>query len=129
MISQPNDQILEGSFSRRQILQQNIRWKALDEIHKIYMLCTAQTPIFQKFQHRQFVFAFATLEMLNSLHFSNLVASFADFSEICSEFLRFSRKTLQQLDIPRSQFHFSMIIPEIHLIFDLIFDLILFNFV
>ena len=23
---------------RRQILQENIRWKALDEIHKIYML-------------------------------------------------------------------------------------------
>ena len=37
---------------RRQILQINIRWKALDEIYKIYnftCLCTAQTSIFQKF--------------------------------------------------------------------------------
>ena len=35
---------------RIQILQVNIRWKALDEIYKMYMLfCTAQTSIFQKF--------------------------------------------------------------------------------
>ena len=42
---QTNEQTLQGSFSsvsslyyRRQILQENIRWKALDEIYKIYML-------------------------------------------------------------------------------------------
>ena len=50
------------------------------------------------------------------------------------DFPRFSRKTLQLLEISRFQFTFSMIIPEIHLIFDLnllvdlIFDSILFNF-
>ena len=42
--------------------------------------------------------------------------------------LRVPRKTLQLFEIFRFQFNFSMIIPEIHLIFDLIFDLILFNF-
>ena len=54
---------------------------------------------------------------------------FADFHEICSDFLRFSRKTLQLLKISWFQFNFSMIIPEIHLIFYLIFDLILYNFI
>ena len=34
---------------RRQILQENIRWIALDEIYKIYIFYTAQTSIFQKF--------------------------------------------------------------------------------
>ena len=54
---------------------------------------------------------------------------FADFHEIWSDFLRFSWETLQLLEISRFQFNFSVIIPDIHLIFDLIFDLILFNFI
>ena len=66
--------------------------------------------------------------MLKSSIFPDFVVIFADFHEICSDFLRFSRKTLQLLEISRFQFNFSMIIPDIHLIFDLIFDLILFNF-
>ena len=33
---------------RLQILQENIRWKALDEIYKIYMLLHRSDPIFQK---------------------------------------------------------------------------------
>ena len=53
---------------------------------------------------------------------------FADFHEIWSDFLRFSWETLQLLEISRFQFNFSVIIPDIHLIFDLIFDLILFDF-
>ena len=72
--------------------------------------------------------AFSTLEMLKSSIFPDVVVIFADLHEICSDFLRFSWKTLQILEISRFQFNFSMIIPEIHLIFDLIFDLILFNF-
>ena len=76
----------------------------------------------------QFFLAFSKLEMLKSSIFSNFVVIFADFHEMCSDFLRFSRKMLQLLKISRFQFNFSMIIPEIHLIFDLIFDLILFNF-
>ena len=40
LIFQPNYQIYRARsrLCRRQILQENIRWKALDEIYKIYML-------------------------------------------------------------------------------------------
>ena len=40
LISQPNAQTLEDSFAlyRCEILLQKIRWKARDEIYKIYML-------------------------------------------------------------------------------------------
>ena len=50
---------------------------------------------------------------------------FADFHEIWSDFLRFSWDSLQLLEISRFQFNFSVIIPDIHLILDLIFYLIL----
>ena len=53
---------------RRQILQVNIRWKALDESYKIYMLLhRLDLNISEKFRH--FLLAFSTLEMLKSLHF------------------------------------------------------------
>ena len=45
-----------GIRARRQILQVNIRWKALDEIYKITCFCIAQASIFQKFS--SFFFAF-----------------------------------------------------------------------
>ena len=48
---------------RRQILQENIRWKALDEIYKMYMLSTAQASIFQQ------KFADFFLELLENLAF------------------------------------------------------------
>ena len=57
--------------------------------------------------------------------FPDFVVIFADFHEICSDFFRISRKPLQLLEISRFRFNFSMIIPEIHLMFDLIF----FNFI
>ena len=40
LIFQPNDQIYQARYLlyRRQILQENIRWKALDEIYKLYVL-------------------------------------------------------------------------------------------
>ena len=50
---------------------------------------------------------------------------FTDFHEVCSDFLGFSRKTLQLLKISRFQFDFSMIKPDIYLIFDVLLDLIL----
>ena len=67
--------------------------------------------------------AFSTLELLKRSIFLNFVVILADFHEIRSDFLRFSRKcgkTLQQLllEISRFQFNFIMIILEIHLIFD-----------
>ena len=57
---------------RRQILQVNIRWKALDEIYKIYMLLhRSDLNISEIF--RQFFFAFLAkickiLLFLNSFH-------------------------------------------------------------
>ena len=50
---------------RRQILQENIRWKALDEIYKIYMLLhRSDLNISAKF--RRFWGAFSKLEKLRS---------------------------------------------------------------
>ena len=53
---------------RRQILQENIRWKALDEIYKIYMLLH-RSDLNISAKLRQLLWAFSTLEMLYSLHF------------------------------------------------------------
>ena len=53
---------------RHQILQENIRWTALDEIYKIYMLLHRSDPnISAKF--RQTCWRFQMLEMLKRLHF------------------------------------------------------------
>ena len=53
---------------RRQTLQENIRWKALDEIYKIYMLLhRSGLNILANF--RRFFFAFSKLEMLKSCNF------------------------------------------------------------
>ena len=49
---------------RRQILQENIRWKALDEIYKIYMLLhRSDLNISENF--RQTFFAFFGENLLN----------------------------------------------------------------
>ena len=50
---------------RRRFLQENIRWKALDEIYKIYMLLHRSDLIISEKVH-QFGGAFSTLEMLKS---------------------------------------------------------------
>ena len=63
---------------RRQILQVNIRWKALDEIYKIYMLLhrsdlNISETVRQTFSHfRQ--------------NFANFAHSRKKFIEFCSEF-------------------------------------------
>ena len=50
---------------RRQILQENIRWEALDEIYKMYMLLhRSDLNISEKC--RQFVAAFSKLEMIKT---------------------------------------------------------------
>ena len=82
--------------------------------------CTAQTSIFQK--NSSNYLAFFTLEIRKRLQFVQIssrcslismrfhfVAMFADFKDICSDFLRFCRKcgkTLQLLIISRFQFNF-----------------------
>ena len=72
---------------------------------------------------------FENAKKFDFVQISSWLKIFADFHEICSDFLRFSWKTLQLLEISRFQFNFSMIIREIHSIFDLIFDLILLNYI
>jgi len=63
---------------RRQILQENIRWKALDEIYKIYMLLhRSDLNISENF--RQFFFAF----------FGKLLQNFVIFEFFSVILLRF----------------------------------------
>ena len=62
---------------RRQILQQNIRWKALDEIYKIYMLLhhldvNISAKCHQTFSHLSV--------------FGNCLQNFIIFIEFCSDF-------------------------------------------
>ena len=73
---------------RRQILQVNMRWKALDEIYKIYMLLhRSDLNISEKFRSIFWkIFA-------KNRHFLTLFIDFcSDFDEILSEFRRYSRK-------------------------------------
>ena len=72
---------------RRQILQVNIRWKALDEIYKIYMLLhRSDLNISAKF--REF-FSHLFKILQKTLFFIEFCS---EFDEIFSEFHRFSRK-------------------------------------
>ena len=78
---------------RRQSLQVNVRWKALDEIYKIYMFLH-RSDLNISANVRQFMGAFSTLEMLKRLQlFANFVAIFADFNEICSDFLEIPKNS------------------------------------
>ena len=76
---------------RRQILHVNIRWKAFDEIYKIYMLLH-RSDLNISANVRQFCFAFSTLEMLKSSIFSNFVVIFADFMKFARIFSDFLEK-------------------------------------
>ena len=76
---------------RRQILQVNIRWKALDEIYKIYMLLhRSDLNISEKF--RQF-FRIFWQNFAKIRYFLILFTDFcSDFDEILSEFRQYFRK-------------------------------------
>ena len=70
---------------RRQILQVNIRWKALDEIYKIYMLLRrSDLNISENF--RQFFFAFFGKIYKISLCLNFFIDFCSDFDESLSEF-------------------------------------------
>ena len=72
---------------RRQILQENIRWKALDEIYKIYMLLhRSDLNISENF--RQFFSHFMAKICKNSLFWILFIDFCSDFDEILSEFRR-----------------------------------------
>ena len=73
---------------RRQIFQENIRWKALDEIYKIYMLLhrsdlNNSEILRQTFSHFSVMFARFT-------HFRKMFSEFcSEFDEILSEFRKY----------------------------------------
>ena len=69
--------------------------------------------------------AFSALEMLKrSKQISNFAAIYADFHEICSDFLENAEKRCNLSEFLNFNLIFIMIIPDIYLIFDWIFDLI-----
>ena len=83
---------------RRQILQENIRWKALDEIYKIYMLLhRSDLNISENF--RQTFFAFLGKNCKNSLFLTCFIIFCSDFDEISSEFRRYLNHILENIEI------------------------------
>ena len=80
---------------RRQILQVNIRWKALDEIYKIYMLLhRSDLNISEIF--RQFFFAFfgKNLQKFVIFEFFSLI-----FAQILMKFCRNFADNLENVEI------------------------------
>ena len=71
---------------RRQILQENIRWKAVDKIYKIYMLLHRSDLNISEF-FRQ-TFSHFSAKFCKIRYFEILFIDFcSDFDEILSEFL------------------------------------------
>ena len=93
----------------------NTCWKALDEIYKICMLLhRSDANIPPKIRKTFGVFNYRNAKKLvKTMQFVNFVPIFADFNEVCSDVLGFCRKwqnvekTLQLLEISRSQFRFN----------------------
>ena len=71
-------------------MQQNIRWKALDEIYKIYLLLhRSDLNISEK--NRQ-TFSHFSANFAKSIHFREVFIEFcSDFDELLSEFERISQ--------------------------------------
>ena len=81
--------------STMQILQENIRWKALDEIYKIYMpLHRSDLNISETFRQTFSHFSeFFRQKIAKNRHFLILFGDFcSDFDEILSEFRRYFKK-------------------------------------
>ena len=75
---------------RRQILQVNIRWKALDEIYKIYMLLHRSDQNISEIFRKRFRIFWQILQKF--VFFMLLIDVCSDFDEILSEFRRYFRK-------------------------------------
>ena len=71
---------------RRQILQENIRWKALDEIYKIYMLLHRSDLSISANGVNFFLAFFGKILPPKKLFFDIFIEFRADFDEIFSEF-------------------------------------------
>ena len=72
---------------RRQILQVNIRWKALDEIYKIYMLLhRSDLNISEKFRrtfsHGKFLQKFFIFELFSVIFAQMLMKFYQNFANI-----------------------------------------------
>ena len=91
---------------RRQILQENIRWKALDEIYKIYMLLhRSDLNISEKF--RQNFFAFFGNFLQNFIIFEFFSLIFAQIlMNICRNFADISENVEIFQNLPDSQAEF-----------------------
>ena len=80
---------------RRQILQENIRWKALDEIYKIYMLLhRSDLNISEMF--RQFFFAFFGKKLQKFVIFELFSVIFA---QILMKFCRNFADNLENVEL------------------------------
>ena len=76
---------------RRQILQENIRWKALDEIYKLYMILhRSDLNISEKIVKRFRIFR---QNFAKFTHVRKIVIDFcSEFDDILSEFRKYFRK-------------------------------------
>ena len=80
---------------RRQILQQNIRWKALDEIYKIYMLLhRSDLNISENFRRTFFAFFGKFLQKFFIFEFFSLI-----FAQILMKFSRNFADNLENVEI------------------------------
>ena len=78
---------------RRQILQENIRWKALGEIYKIYMLLHRSDLNISEFFRQTFSHFLAKFRFAKMRYCFILFIDFcSDVDEILSEFRRYFRK-------------------------------------
>ena len=85
---------------RRQILQENTRWKALDEIYKIYMLLhRADLNISETFRQTFFAFLGKPLQNLKLQIFEKNIEFWSEFDEFFSEFRKYFRKMLKNPEI------------------------------
>ena len=80
---------------RRQILQVNIRWKALDEIYKIYMLLhRSDLNISEIFCHFFFAFSGKNLQTFVIFEFFSVI-----FAQILMKFCRNFADNLENVEI------------------------------
>ena len=80
---------------RRQILQENIRWKALDEIYKIYMLLhRSDLNISEIFRQIFFAFFGKILQKFVIFEFFSLI-----FAQILMKFCRNFADNLENVEI------------------------------
>ena len=79
---------------RRQILQVNIRWKALDEIYKIYMLLHRSDLIISEIFRQNFSHFLAKIRKIRYFELFSLI-----FAQILMKFCRNFADNLENVEI------------------------------